>query len=200
MNNYLMTGDRTRWEVLWVVRKKGKQPRIVCIEFENDFSGALQLYLKVKAAGRPLCTLRCTNVGFPPPEKFRPHFIRVVVGHKVVRRKGRKFRKKIYGDQEVIPLKELNLKGVWWCPYCREMRRFQHWDGYESRTLFSGVWIPKPGMYCPMCGISQEDHHVRKWNPQAITIQYQIEAPKRLRKAKTNGRGRSRSRSSRRRT
>lgn len=183
---YLLTGDRARWEVLWVKRRKGKNV-IICHEFENDFSGALALYLKVKGK-RPLVTLRSCNVGFPPPEKYRPHTVdqKKVVGHKVVKRNGRKKRVRIVRTEEVdvVPMQELNLKGIWWCPYCREMRKFQHYDGFDTSSMNvlrvkKDMFVPAPGMYCPICWINQNDSHVRRWNPQAVLMEFRINTRRR---------------------
>jgi hypothetical protein len=185
-----MMGDRTRWEVLWVVKKPKQSPRIVAVEYENDFHEALKLYLKVLGAKKPFATLRCCNVGFPPPEKYRPYF---APKYRVVTKRGKRYKKQM-GEAEVTPMAELNLKGVWWCPYCREMRKFQHWDGYESTIHIEALWVPDPGMYCPLCGINQRDHHVRKWNPQAQTLEFRMNNTRRSRN------GRSTRKRSRRRT
>lgn len=192
---YLLTGDRARWEVMWVVRRNGKT-RIVCHEFENDFSGATELYLRVKATSRKMVTLRCCNTGFPPPERLRPHWKeeKKVVGHKTVKRDGKPKRIKIVRKEqiEIIPLQELNLKGIWWCPYCRELRRFALWDGVSTDGSFfklietkRPMFIWDPGYHCPMCGISHRDSHVRRWNPQAQVMEY------RTTRRRSNGRKRT---------
>lgn len=198
--SYLLTGDRARWEVMWVVRKDRK-PHIVCIEFENDFSGATKLYLKAKAAGKHLATLRCCNVGFPPPEKYRPYYGDVWDGeYRIVRRNGKRFKKKITHVELINPMEEANLKGIWWCPYCREFRRFEHWDGVKTDgSFFKSIqtskprWVPMPGMYCPLCGINQNDSHVRRWNPQAVLMEFRINQ-KRSRNGRKSTRHRTRRR------
>lgn len=204
LSDYLMVGDRTRWSVLWLVKKNG---RLTIIEktFENDLSSAMELYLKVKMAGKHKATLRSMNVGFPPPEEYRPRFEknRIPTGRtKIVKRGGKRYRKKLYRtvETEVIPMEELNLKGTWWCPYCREMRKFQHWDGvktdgsfFQSVKTSRPMFINHPGMYCPMCGINQNDSHVRRWNPQAALLEFRINTTRRTRGRKTTRQRKSRS-------
>jgi hypothetical protein len=63
--HHSMTGSYARWAVLWI----GKNGWVVK-EFENDFSGSVALYVKVKAAGKKGATLLCRNVGFPPPAEY----------------------------------------------------------------------------------------------------------------------------------
>jgi hypothetical protein len=63
--HHSMTGSYARWAVLWI----GKNGWVVK-EFENDFSGSVALYVKVKAAGKRGATLLCRNVGFPPPAEY----------------------------------------------------------------------------------------------------------------------------------
>lgn len=197
MTDYLMTAEHARWQVLWVVKQKGKPPRIVEVDFENDLLSAQALWLKAKQAGKPMTTLRCCNVAFPPPEKYRQHYEkhREPTGrYKVVTRAGKRYKKPLYRTSEVLvtPLEGLNRRGIWWCPYCREFRKFQHWDGYTSEPMYVGSFIPDPGEYCPMCGVNQRDWYVKKWNPQAVIIQFQIEAPKRTRRAAPKPRRRRR--------
>lgn len=154
-----LTGANARWEVIWWSRK-GK--RFIVKEFGDDLASAEDLYLRVRSLGAPFVTLRCCNVGFPPPEKYRP-YIKKMVRKERVRRK----IKRTIVEIEVIPMIEVNLKGVWWCPYCRQMRKFRRLDGmtYEDQ---SGSYYLKGVVYsCPVCRITHTNHHVRKWNPQA---------------------------------
>lgn len=65
-------------------------------------------------------------------------------------------------------MKLYNQKGVWWCPYCTELRKFK----YRKQYTVEGITMPDPGMYCPLCGISHRDHHVRKHNPAAQMMEY----------------------------
>lgn len=105
-----------QWEVLWAKPEKGG-PRIVAIDFENDFVGARNLFLKAKKAGKPMATLRCKNVGFPPPEKVLEKII------------------------------AYNKQRIWWCPYCMELRRFEKraWaeiDGHLFSTNEAAYYCP----------------------------------------------------------
>lgn len=149
-----------RWSVLWVVPTK-KSYRIKEVEFEHDLTAAISLYTRAKQAGKRLVTLRSMNVGFPPPEKYQPYYKRVRDKRwkKGKRQKGvTKFKQVL-----VVPLRKLNRRGIFWCPYCREMRKFQEQPGtYVGRTF-----VEAPGLYCPIDGTSHRDYHVRKWNPVA---------------------------------
>lgn len=136
-----MIGDRARWEVIWWNKKKRQ---FTTIEFDNDLASAEELYAKVLAAEKPFATLRCTNVGFPPPKKYRP---RVVKG------------------QEVIPLLAINQRGIAWCPYCRQMRKFRKQDGFE----LDGIWVDAAGRYCPVCEVSADNYRVKRYNPGMYT-------------------------------
>lgn len=170
MTDYLMMGDYTRWEVIWISTKTGRK-RVIVQEFDTDLKGALDLYVRAKAAGKPFATLRCCNVGFPPPEKYRPHYVTVKTGeYKIVRRGGKRYRKPKYKTVWYTPLHKVNLKGIWWCPYCREFRKFMKQSGARSE----GVFIASEGMYCPICQISHRNSHVRKWNPKAQEIEFKI--------------------------
>jgi hypothetical protein len=166
MNEKLITGEYARWEVIWW-SKKGKQ--FVVKEFDTDFKGALDLYMKVKLLSAPLATLRCCNVGFPPPEKYRPYNKKYLKKEKI-RIKGRLRTKKRIVEVYTQPMVELNLKGVWWCPYCRELRKFKLQDG----AMFEDYFVNGEGMYCPVCQIAHTDHHVRKWNPQAQLLAFKL--------------------------
>ena len=159
---YWMTGERARWRVAWVVKRKGE---IVVIEkdFEHDLNAAIELYVKAKRAGKHMATLVCCNVGFPPPERLQPH-------HKKVYEKKRvgKKMKKVGRLVAINPIHNLNLKGIWYCPYCRELRRFEKQDGFEV----SQVLVAVEGLHCQICGASHRDGHVRKWNPVARSVTF----------------------------
>lgn len=144
---------RAKWEVLWI--KNGKIQRKDC---GDDLTEAIRIYGVVKG-NRKGATLRCKNFGFPPPDKFRP--TEVVIKHK-------RYLK--------IPMKQLNAKGIWWCPYCRELRRFKLSRSFQV----GGVTVRDVRHICPMCGISHRDIHVRRWNPVATRLFYELEeAPRR---------------------
>lgn len=151
-----------QWEVIWVV----PGPRIIAQDFESDFVGALELYLKAKRADKKLCTLRCKNVGFPPPEKWRD------IEPIYAKRKG----KMIVVDEVLAEpptwnrkMRYFNSNGVWWCPYCMQLRRFEkrRWAEIDGEPYSSD-----PAYYCPICDISHRDAYVIKYNPQAKSIMY----------------------------
>ena len=152
------TGAHIHWEVRWVTVKDGDY-RIHVKDCEHDLGQALEIYQRVKSAGRRMVTLRSCNVGFPPPEKYLEYWV------KKSRRNGR--AKEIYYVHKV-PMRKMNLKGAYWCPYCREMRKFQEQGGF----YIEGVVVPEAGLYCPICGVSHRDVHVRKYNPLAAKRLY----------------------------
>jgi hypothetical protein len=166
----LASGRNIRWAVLWVVPDDEEDYRIVRKEFEGDLDGAIDLFNKAKAKGRRMVTLMSPNTAFPPPVKWRPSTKRRVVVKEVrVLRKGRyvKKRKKVLETYYDIPMERLNRKGIFWCPYCRQMRKFQRQTGMTSTE---GNWMEAPGMYCPMCGVSHRLKPVRDWNPHAARL------------------------------
>ena len=44
-----------------------------------------------------------------------------------------------------------HTRSVWWCPYCKKIRRFYHDEYVDARR-------------CPVCGISDREYYVRKYN------------------------------------
>lgn len=173
-------GERAKWQVLWV-----HDGRIIEKRFDDDFKAATDLYLKAKASGRKNVTLRCCNMGFPPPERLRPHVVEVKVlldPPKIVRRNGKRYRKNFQLKKMLkVPLKGLNAEGIWWCPYCRELRRFK----LTKSFLIDGIRIAETRHVCPMCGISHRDHWVRKYNPIALRLFYELEEAPRRRASRT---------------
>jgi hypothetical protein len=145
---------RTKWSVLWL--KKGE---VIWTDFGEDFSKAIDIYTKAVKANKKAATLRCNNVGFPPPAK-----ITEAVAYKIVKRKGKRYKKKTVVNR----MKELNAKGWIWCPYCVRMRQFIKTDGFE----FEGIWVDRPAFECPMCEISSADSNVRKYNPLYTTLEF----------------------------
>jgi hypothetical protein len=107
--------------------------RVIEKQFGEDIWGAKKLYRKVVRADRDMPTLRCCNIGLPPPPQFRAE-------------------KK---------LTVLNARGIWWCPYCCEFRRF-----------VTKKYKRKITMHCPLCQISTRDFHVRRWNPEAVIMDF----------------------------
>lgn len=172
------TGENLRWDVRWVVPKKHgpvKKWYIVVRDFGDDLQGAVELYTKVKALGRSHVTLRCKNSAFPPPEELRPRWVKKKKRVEVMRR-GRKRLVLRIVDVYRNPMKRRNREGIWWCPYCREFREFVY--SYELPYIHPpipalrgfGNGRPEPSddqLHCPMCLISTQNHHVRKWNPLA---------------------------------
>jgi hypothetical protein len=169
--------ERARWEVLWI-----KDKRIVRKSFGTDLMGATELYSKVKAAGRSGATLRCCNMGFPPPEELQPRRVKARKNGKII-------------EGLLVPMKRKNAEGIFYCPYCQQLRRFvkkksSEIEGQIIRDLYFG---------CPLCGTSHRDHNARKWNPLLTKIAYEIEAegtraPKRTVKTRRAERRRKRRR------
>lgn len=156
MTDYLMTGDRTNWSVLWI-SKRGKKKVIIEHECHNDLTEALRVYMLAKSAEKPFATLRCNNVGFPPPQKYRP---------KEVTRKIIKDGRKRKVTRVIDPMVKLNAAGYTWCPYCREFRHFEKLSGFR----FEGIFVPEPDYRCFICGIGTSNHHVRRYNPGLTTV------------------------------
>lgn len=157
--------DHAQWEVLWVVRRNGEN-HIVGTDFERDFVGALALYSKAKKAGKKMCTLRCKNIGHAPPDRYRdlePIYKKrkgklVVVGERMSE-----------PPQYTVKMEKYNRQGVWWCPYCMELRRYEKrgWSEVDD-VMFSA----DPKYYCPICDISSSDAQVIKYNPIARRLMY----------------------------
>lgn len=153
-----------KWSVLWYNPKNGKVKQVRC---GTDLTEAVRVYGLAKAGGRSQVTLRCDNMGFPPPVKFMPHSVYVVTEEKYRTPAGKKKTLEKRELQHRTPMDTANRRGIFWCPYCREMRKFQ----LLHQFFYDGRWVPDPdrrgGLYCPMCGISHRDGYVRRWNPIA---------------------------------
>lgn len=158
---YVANGAATRahWEVRWAVRKRGKT-RWVVKKCGQDFSEALRVYELAKDGGRLAVTLRCANMAFPPPDKYAdPKYIIVT---RKVKGKTKRFKQR---DGILIPreyshkMHEVNLSGMWWCPYCIKFRKFAKMNRHGNAV-----------MACPVCQVSHEMATVRKYNPVAISI------------------------------
>lgn len=148
--------QRARWAVAWV--RKGK---VLRKDFGPDLSDAMALYDKLLRADRKGVTLICANMSFPPPLRLQPHDAKKIE-IKVVRGKRRRVRVPIY----VIPMRQLNAKGIWWCPHCIKLRRFEKTSG----SYVDDIWLPGEAWRCPICGIPHRDFSVQKWNPTAQRI------------------------------
>jgi hypothetical protein len=168
---------KLNWAVMWFVQHKGEWTLIEHWH-DDDFISAQEEYDKLKQAQREgerrrrLITLRCANYAFPPPERLRAYEERQWTGRyktvtKQVKVKGKKkpvkkkFKKKIFKWVEIDPMRPHNEIGILWCPYCRELRRFQHQAGFE----FEGIYVPQEAWYCPVCGITAHHRQVQKYNP-----------------------------------
>lgn len=146
---------RARWAVMWVY-SDGKRTKLARKDFKDDYVSAERLYFKARQAGKRAATLACVNMGFPPPVELRPYT-------KVKRGRDKRTRKIRTVTVEIHPLKELNLTGKVWCPYCRTLRSFRLQKVFVER----GIRVADPRWICPICGVSQRDHYVRYWNPTA---------------------------------
>lgn len=177
MTNYLMVGGHVKWEVIWVVKKEGKL-RIVDKQFGNDLTSAINLWVKAKAAGKHMATLRCKNVAFPPPEKYQPY-----LEWEVQKVNGRKKRVQV----QVTPMVIVNHRELVWCPYCREFRKFRLQDGYRHE----GRYVPQPGYYC-ICGINSENPMVRTYNPNPPRVIQRIRRSNGPKRSTRTSKGRSR--------
>lgn len=153
------TVENTRWSVIWLDKQGRRIEKKPGPMFPGlNFVDALELYHKVGKLGRRGLTLRCTNVGFPPPQRLLPHTIT-----KVKRGRRREFLR--------LPLKKLNKRGIWWCPYCMRLRRFQRIINRRG-----GGEVHR----CPGCDIPHWDTHVQAYNPIAryLSIKYPYNSTK----------------------
>lgn len=191
------SGTLIKWSVLWVKPDKSGSYTIIRKEFGNDLTEALRIYQLATQAEKPLATLRSNNVGFPPPPKYRPY-----TRHKKVKKQvavlsgGRRVKRTQVSleSYEIIPMEKYNLKGWWWCPYCREMRKFQSQSGFP---IGERSFVEAKGMYCPLCGVSHRDAHVRKWNPHAWRMYLYDTQPKTRSTTSTRTSTRTRTRTAR---
>jgi hypothetical protein len=153
-----------RWEVIW--RPPASSNGYAHKRFDEDFGAALKLYSKLEQAGRKGVTLRCCNIGFPPPVSITEH---EQVSYKIVKRGGKRYRRKVITYEDLMP--DYNARGIYWCPYCIKLRRF------EADTL-------KRSVHCPVCSVSTKDFYVRLHNPKATTIEWRSygRRPRRVRR------------------
>jgi rubrerythrin len=148
-------GMRARWEVLWI-----KDRRVIRKDCGDDLSEATRVYTLAIQAGKTAATLRCRNMGFPPPEKLR--------AREVVFDRPRLINGEKRTSVRLNPMKKRNAEGIWWCPYCCKLRKFVKRRGY----YVGEVWVDDDHLCCPLCGITHRDHHVRKYNPIAATMEF----------------------------
>jgi hypothetical protein len=167
-------GDNIKWSVHWI--QEGENGYTIREhDCDTDLGEAMKIYMRVKAAGRRMPTLRSRNVGFPPPENWQPYYEKVVTK---VKRRGR--IRRIIDWEERTPMLKANAKGIYWCPYCREMRKFKKQGGFFVDGVFNE---DTKAIFCPICGVSHRDWHVRKWNP-ACHRQYVKETGPKSRRVK----------------
>lgn len=140
---------------MWIYTKRGKR-RLFRKNFGDDLASAEELFHKALKAEKPYATLACVNMGFPPPVELRPRTV-------TKRGRVRGSRKIKTVRVEVAPLRELNHRGILWCPHCRQTRTFVF-----SRTAeVDGIHMDYPRYVCPICKISHRDYNVRRYNPTA---------------------------------
>jgi hypothetical protein len=193
-----------KWSVLWV-KPSDDSYVIVRKEYGTDLGEAIRVYTLAKNAGKKLATLRSNNVAFPPPARYLPHTRKRVVkraGTKKVRRQGRivivPTTKKVLETYTVVPMEKMNRKGWYFCPYCREMRKFQLQGGFP---IGEKSFVEAKGMYCPLCGVSHRDFSVRKYNPAAARQYFSDTQPTRRTRSTANSTSRrTRTRTASRRT
>lgn len=170
-----------RWEVMWVIVHKGKK-HIKVIECDQNLPEAMRIYNLAKQGGRKMVTLRCKNVGFPPPPKYIDDEILTIRKGK---HKGKRVKRQTHPPVYLHKMGALNVKGVWWCPYCMELRKFELRQGFETRT---GQYVAQKGFYCQMCDIPHTNHYVSKYNPMSMRLEYSKKT--RTSKSKKGKRGR----------
>jgi len=165
MDTTNQASERARWQVLWL--HEGRKHVVRC---GDDFSRAMKVYTMAVEGGRSNVTLRCQNMGFPPPEKYRPHPELDQRGNPT--------------GATVVPMQTLNDHGIWWCPYCVKLRRFKYTKGWYTET---GYFMAEPQMTCPLCGVKHTDFWVKHHNPKGAMmanghLSVRTEKPKRRRR------------------
>lgn len=156
------------WSVFWYSKNKGKWLRK---RFREDFGAAVKFFGENQH--RPGITLHPDNHGYPPPKRITHH---ERVTWEIVKRKGKKYKKKVVTVVNLMD--EYNSKGIWWCSYCVQLRRFK-----EIQTERG------PELYCPVCKVSHR--LVKDHNPKALVIEMH-KAQRRTPNGKPRGRRRRR--------
>lgn len=166
------------WSVMWITTDKKGKTKIMERKCGSDLAEALRIKSLLDKAGRRAVTLRSCNAAFAPPDSLIAHDTWEVVTRQVKRKgkvKTKKFKKKVHVD----PLKDLNAKGIFWCPYCIKLRKLVMRDGFwhhdEWRGVSSEHWIEEKSLYCPMCDTSLKNWHMCFFNPMAWSIRSRIE-------------------------
>lgn len=139
-----------KWSVFWYSEKK---KRFVRKRFYEDLGKAIQFYTMKQ--GLPGLTLHTDNHGYPPPTRITEHVHEKWI---VVEQGGKRYKKRV--TETVNLMAEYNRKGIWWCPYCIQLRRFKLTEAERG-----------PEMFCPVCGCGNHLSDVRRHNPQASVIE-----------------------------
>lgn len=158
------------------ISTKGGKRRVIRKDFKDDYVSARSLYIKAIEAEKPYATLACVNMGFPPPEELRAYTV-------TKRGRDKQTRKIRTVTVEINPLKELNMQGKLWCPYCMELRPFR----LRKNMTLNGIRVNEARYICPICGVSSNDFNVNFWNPTAsIHMTASLSSMKRTRRSSTD--------------
>jgi hypothetical protein len=163
-----------RWEVIWVNKRHGLTRK----PFDHDFGAALRTYYLLRSSGRKGVTLRCCNVGFPPPVSITRS---PVTKWEIVTKRGKRYKKRIVKHEDLLETK-YNPVGIWWCPYCIQLRRFKQ---------IQDEWTRGQHMVCPVCGITERNWHVRQYNPQAKIVEWRRRGRRKRTRSRTRVRRRT---------
>lgn len=156
---------RAKWSVMWLAKDKKGVPVIRERKVDYDLAEAIRLHALLIKADRRGPTLRCTNVAFPPPVHVLEHEEETIEERRV-KIKGKRRTVYVRIVTVVNKMHDLNLEGIWWCPYCMKFRKFREipWEPRNQAT--KGTLL-----FCPMCDVSTRDFGVAKWNPLAWSLQ-----------------------------
>lgn len=143
--------------------------RVITKECGADFAEAVRIYTLAVQANKQNATLGCANMSFAPSDKYADHR----PAYKMSERTGKRFISKktgqpvLLGKELILPrtyqdtMGALNRQGVWWCPFCVKLRRFERYDGFMSE----GIEVNEPAMMCPVCNVSHNHGQVQRYNP-----------------------------------
>lgn len=84
-------------------------------------------------------------------ETVKDTYLRVKDYYLALKEKYPQYTVEIISRKIAVPPKHKPKRGYYYCPYCIKDRLFQ----YDSETKYS---------HCPICGISDEDFYVKKYN------------------------------------
>lgn len=175
------TTQHVNWEVRWI----GARGKVNVRKFGHDYVEAVRVYTLAVQAGKRAATLRSANIGFPPPpEKYADL-------EKYPRGRSKRTGKIVYGVRVKEPhtylvrMRQVNAKGLWWCPFCMKMRKFVKKPGFT----YEGIFVDKVHYACPMCAVMHDDGSVRKYNPIVTMMEMRGRARKRSRRSRRRRRG-----------